>query len=316
MSFEVFIDHTQTSPVIILKDLQTQTSAEIYAFGGILNAFNILKEGEKTNIVAGFNSVSDAKKNITNGFKSAKLSPFVCRMDAGKYEWNEDYYQIEKWFLGNHAIHGIVYDADYRIQSTRADGNSACVELFYAYPGYEKGYPFPYLIQLMWKLEKDNKLTITTTITNASPQAIPISDGWHPYFNLGDSVDDYTLQFDSKKQIEFNSELIPNGQLINETRFFNGSSLKGIFLDNCFLLDSHIDSPKCILSNKNLQLLIQPTINYPYLQIYTPDDRKSIAIENLSSAPDAFNNKMGLQILEPQETINFRTSYTVQMIAS
>lgn len=312
MSFEVFIDHSQSSPVIYLKDLENNTSAEIYAFGGILNAFTIAKYGKNNNFVAGFDSVEDAKLNITNGFKSAKLSPFVCRMAAGKYEWEEDNYQVEKFFLGNHAIHGIVYDAEYRIQSTRADGNSASVELFYAYPGSERGYPFPYLIQLLWKLEQGNKLSISTTITNASPLAIPISDGWHPYFTLGDSIDDYTLQFDSKEQVAFDSELIPTGELIKDERFTNGGSLKGIFLDNCFLLDTSIGNPKCILSNKNLQLIIEPSNQYPYMQFYTPDDRKKIAIENLSSAPDAFNNKMGLQILEPQEAINFCTSYIAQ----
>ncbi|MCX6206721.1 MAG: aldose 1-epimerase [Bacteroidetes bacterium] len=310
MSFEVFIDHSQSAPVIILKDLQNQTSAEIYALGGILNAFTISKSGKSSNLIAGFDSVDDAKLNLTNGFKSAKLSPFVCRMAAGKYQWNEDTFQIEKFFLEKHAIHGIVYDAVYQIQSTRADGNSASVELFYAYPGYEKGYPFPYLIQLLWKLEQGNKLTITTTITNANPSAIPISDGWHPYFTLGDSVDDYTLQFDSHQQVAFDTELLPTGELINDDRFTNGGSLKGVFLDNCFLLDASTHHPKCILSNQDLQLLIEPSINYPYMQFYTPDDRKKIAIENLSSAPDAFNNKMGLHILEPQETINFCTSYT------
>lgn len=310
MSFEVFIDHSQSIPVIILKDLLNNTSAEIYAFGGILNAFTISKDGKNTNLVAGFDSVDDAKLNITNGFKSAKLSPFVCRMAEGKFEWKEDAYLVEKCFLGKHAIHGIVYDAVYQIQSTRADGNSACVEMFYAYPGYEKGYPFPYLIQLLWKLEQGNKLSITTTITNASPLAIPISDGWHPYFTLGDSVDNYTLQFDSNQQVAFDSELIPTGALIKDERFTKGHSLKELFLDNCFLLDPEVSNPKCILSNKNLQLIIEPSINYPYMQFYTPDDRKKIAIENLSSAPDAFNNKMGLQILEPQETINFSTSYT------
>ena len=108
----------------------------------------------------------------------------------------------------------------------------------------------------------------------------------------------------------FDTELIPTGELINDDRFTNGGSLKGVFLDNCFLLDASIHHPKCILSNQDLQLLIEPSINYPYMQFYTPDDRKKIAIENLSSAPDAFNNKMGLHILEPQETINFSTSYT------
>lgn len=314
MSFEVFVDHRQNHPIITLKDHQTQTSAEIYAFGGILNAFNILNNKKNTNLIAGFYSVSDAIENITNGFKGAKLSPFVCRMGLGKYSWDEEPFQIEKWFLGNHAIHGIIYDAVYQIQSTKADENSASVELYYSYPGNEKGYPFPYLIQLLWKLEKGNKLSVTTTITNASLMAIPISDGWHPYFTLGDSVDDYTLQIDTNQQIEFDEELIPTSGLINDERFKKGHLMKDTFLDNCFLLDKSLAHPKCILSNKNLQLIIEPTINYPYMQFYTPDDRKKIAIENLSSAPDAFNNKMGLQILEPQDTINFSTSYTAVIL--
>jgi aldose 1-epimerase len=314
MPFEVFVDHRQNSPVILLKDLQNQTTAEIYAFGGILNAFNLQLEGKNKNLVAGFDTVSDAKENITNGFKSAKLSPFVCRMGQGKYNWNEAAFQIEKWFLGKHAIHGIIYDAEYQIQSTNTTENSASVELYYSYPGNEKGYPFPYLMQLLWKLEKGNKLSVTSTITNASALAIPISDGWHPYFTLGDTVDDYILQIDTSQQVEFDAELIPTGQLIKDERFKNGQLMDGIFLDNCFLLDDKIDHPKCVLSNKNLQLIIEPTLHYPYMQFYTPDDRKKIAIENLSSAPDAFNNKMGLHILEPQDTINFSTTYTAVIL--
>ena len=314
MSFEVFVDHRQNSPVITLKDHQNQTTAEIYAFGGILNAFSLNIDEKNQNLVAGFESVSDAKENITNGFKSAKLSPFVCRMGFGKYNWEEEPFQIEKWFLGKHAIHGIIYDAVYQIQTTKADENSASVELYYSYPGNEKGYPFPYLIQLLWKLEKGNKLSVTTTITNASVLAIPISDGWHPYFTLGDSVNNYNLQIDTTQQVEFDTDLIPTGKLIKDERFIKGQLLNGLFLDNCFLLDKTIKHPKCVLSNKKIQLIIEPTINYPYMQFYTPDDREKIAIENLSSAPDAFNNKMGLHKLEPQDTINFSTSYTAAIL--
>ena len=310
MPFEVIVDNSQSSPVITLKDLQSQTCAEIYAFGGVLNAFCLLNKGKNTNIVSGFDSINHAKENITNGFKSAKLSPFVCRMNLGNYLWNEDKFQVEKWFFGKHAIHGIVYDAEYQVQAKYADQDSASVELYYAYPGYEKGYPFPYLIQILWKLEKGNKLSVTTTITNASPAAIPISDGWHPYFTLGDTVNNYSLQFDSHQQIEFDTELIPTGKLISDERFTKGKIMNDIFLDNCYLLDKTIDAPKCTLSNKNLTLIIEPSASYPYLQLYTPDDRQKIAIENLSSAPDSFNNKMGLQILEPQETKNFTTTYT------
>ena len=167
---------------------------------------------------------------------------------------------------------------------------------------------------MVWKLEKGNKLSVTTTITNASVVAIPISDGWHPYFTLGDSVNNYNLQIDTTQQVEFDTDLIPTGKLIKDERFIKGQLLNGLFLDNCFLLDKTIKHPKCVLSNKKIQLIIEPTINYPYMQFYTPDDREKIAIENLSSAPDAFNNKMGLHKLEPQDTINFSTSYTAAIL--
>jgi Galactose mutarotase and related enzymes len=52
-----------------------------------------------------------------------------------------------------------------------------------------------------------------------------------------------------------------------------------------------------------------PNENYPYLQVYTPPHRQSIAIENLSAAPDVFNNRMGLIELEPGERIGFSCSY-------
>jgi aldose 1-epimerase len=61
-------------------------------------------------------------------------------------------------------------------------------------------------------------------------------------------------------------------------------------------------------------LHIYPERAYPYLQVYTPPHRKSIAIENLSSAPDAFNNKMGLIALGPEDSQAFQTRYRIESI--
>jgi aldose 1-epimerase len=49
--------------------------------------------------------------------------------------------------------------------------------------------------------------------------------------------------------------------------------------------------------------------HYPYLQIYTPPHRKSIALENLSGAPDCFNNGMGLLMLPPNRSQTFTVWY-------
>jgi aldose 1-epimerase len=91
-----------------------------------------------------------------------------------------------------------------------------------------------------------------------------------------------------------------------------GQKMEGIFLDNCFLLDQRSETQhKCTLKNETVTLTIAPDKHYPYLQIYTPPHRKSIAIENLTSAPDSFNNGIGLLIIEPKHTLEFSTTYTL-----
>jgi aldose 1-epimerase len=165
-----------------------------------------------------------------------------------------------------------------------------------------------------WQLTAGNRLTVTTTVFHHNTSAIPIADGWHPYFTLGTPVDDYTLQFDSDIQLEYNADLLPTGKKITDTRFRKGCSLASIQLDNSFELATDIAAAKCILQNGQLQLTIEPGKNYPILQVYIPAHRNSIAIENLSGAPDNFNNGMGLIMLAPNEQKVFRTSYRISNI--
>lgn len=315
MPFEVSINEQEAFPVIMLKDTDTGSEAEIYTFGGLLNAFNIPVNKSSVNVVDGFTSVSDVVKNITNGFKSAKLSPFVCRMRKGSYLLGDKTFRVNKHYLGEHAIHGLLYDSIYKVMHSESSNTKASVTLEYPYEGTDEGYPFPYNITLNWKLESclsgrqaGNKLTVATTVSHHNPQSIPFADGWHPYFTLGDSIDSCTLQFNSIEQLEYDTDLLPTGKKIADTRFINGCSLQDISLDNSFELAA---SGKCVLSNELLRLTVEPDDSYPILQIYTPGHRKSIAIENLSGAPDNFNNGMGLILLAPGQPKTFTTSYTV-----
>ena len=313
MRFTVQINQSQNFPIIILKDTINHTQAEIYSFGGLLNAFKIQLKDKLFNCIDGFDSIDDAKQNITNGFNSAKITPFVCRLKKGEYNWNDVNYKINKFYLGEHAIHGIIYDAVFEILTTHADEHHATVGLRYKYEATDTGYPFPFEILINWKLEINNKLSVTTSILHHNKKTIPIADGWHPYFTLGTNVDDYSLQFDSNTQIEFDETLIPTDKELKDEHFINASSLKDIFLDNCFVLNKPGQST-CVLKNNQLQLTIHPEKSYPYLQIYTPPHRKSIAIENLSSIPDAFNNKKGLILLEPNQSKIFKTTYSIKIL--
>ena len=209
MRFSVSINRQQAHPIIVLKDKQAGCSAEIYAFGGLLNALRIPVKGTMQNCVEGFSSVADARKNIANSFRSAKLSPFVCRMRKGTYLFNNQSYTVHKHYLGAHAIHGLLYDAQFTIADSEASETAAQVELLYHYKKSDQGYPFNYTIRIIWTLTIGNQLSVTTTVSHKNNQSIPYADGWHPYFTLGGKIDTYTLQFNSDTQLVFDKELLP-----------------------------------------------------------------------------------------------------------
>jgi len=314
MAFIVKVDETQLFPVINLIDTENNIEAEIYTFGSVLNKFIVRQNEVVVNVIDGFDSPKTALAEMPPKFKSAFLSPFTCRMNNGKYAINGNDYQVNKFFLPPHAIHGLLFDAIFIIQEINVTQDFASVKLVYTYNSEDLGYPFSYNVSHKWSLNSNGRLSVISEVINISENQIPYAQGWHPYFSVADSIEDCTLQFNSDKQVEFDSTLIPTKKLIEDDRFLNGVALKDMFLDNCFSYnqDSRINS--CTLKSSKVSLTITSTNSYPYLQVYTPPHRKSIAIENLSGAPDCFNNGLGLLILEPNEISVFETEYKLEFL--
>ncbi len=310
MSFQVSINNNEQYPIITLTDDAANCYAEIYAFGAILNKFGIQNETLSIQVVDAFNSVQEAIDQMVPGFKSSFLSPFTCRMNKGTYQYNNSTYTIQKFYLAPHAIHGLVYDSVYSVVHTLANEHSASVQLRTEYRGTDAGYPFSYFVNHIWKLQANNQLSVYTFVQNANKVPIPYAQGWHPYFTFGHSINDCTLQFDSNQMLVFDNTLLPTGEIITDTRFQQATQLKDTFLDNCFQLSK--GNPSCTLSNNKVQLIITPDEAYPFLQVYTPPHRNSIAIENLSGAPDCFNNEMGLLHIPPSQMVEFTTSYQLK----
>ncbi|MEO5907865.1 MAG: hypothetical protein ABIR50_11155, partial [Ginsengibacter sp.] len=110
--------------------------------------------------------------------------------------------------------------------------------------------------------------------------------------------------------------LIPTGNFVNYKKFSTIEEIGDTILDNCFMLDTQECQPLCVLRNveKKFEVQFFPDESYPYLQIYTPPHRKSIAIENVSGPPDAFNNGMGFITLESGQSALFKTSYKILLL--
>ena len=302
---------------IVLIDKTSKTFAEIVpSCSAILHAFTVIKDEKEFNVIESYQSEADFRNNVTSkGFLGTRLSPFVCRINKGKYHFAGKDYHIQKYYDRNNALHGMLYDQSFTIIDQHANEDRAHVSMKYEYRRTDSGYPFNYDCIVTYELEKDNKLNVITEVINKDENKIPIQDGWHPYFKLDGKIDDLQLQFHSKELVEFDEALIPTGKLIPYKEFDTAKNLGDIFFDNCFTLDLQ-KQPICLLRNtkKNIQVEIHPDESYPYLQFYTPSHRNSIAIENISGAPDAFNNGMGFKTLSPGESVTFKTSYKITLL--
>jgi aldose 1-epimerase len=117
--------------------------------------------------------------------------------------------------------------------------------------------------------------------------------------------------------VDFDAGLIPTGKLSPYQEFGSLKKIGTTEFDHCFTVNFAECAPLCVLrdTSTKLQLEIYPDRSYPYLQVYTPPHRNSIAIENLSAIPDAFNNGTGLQVLAPGELMIFKTIYKITSIS-
>ena len=286
--------------------------AEIYLFGGVLNRYEIgSADGRRLNVVKAYENIGDCRNSLTQWFRSAKLSPYACRIRNGAYVFSGKKYRCSKHIIQGHAAHGLMYDAEFSLLESGADRQSAWAHIAADYRGADEGYPFAYRITVRYRLDSDG-LSLHTCVTNLGADAMPLADGWHPYFTLGGSADDWHLQIRSAQRLDFDGDLVPNGSITADARFLHPCRLQGIGLDNSFVLEQNeraADAPACTLSDGRVSLALYPDNSYPYLQVFIPPQRDCIALENLSGAPDCFNNGLGLRILEPQQTAVFQTRF-------
>ncbi|SCB80426.1 aldose 1-epimerase [Chitinophaga costaii] len=296
--------------IIVLKDNSTGTEVQVVpAHGAMLHAFVVQHKGQPLNVIDSYKNIAALKADLTNSFKNVKLSPFACRMTDRQYNWNGQHYEILK-----SDIHGLLFDVSFELVQQTAIESYAAITLQYTYRADDAGYPFNYDCLVEYRLLPEHQLAVTTTLENHSHVPIPIMDGWHPYFTTGGSIDALELQFAATHLVAFNEKLLPTGQLLPYDKFRQRSTLTGVELDNSFLRDLAKPAPAAGLYDpeKGLAIEFYPDASYPVLQVYTPPHRRSIAVECLSGAPDAFNNKIGLVQLSPGESKTFRTTYKIR----
>lgn len=231
--------------------------------------------------------------------RSGILCPFPNRIAEGQYSYNGQDYCLPINETGHgHAIHGLVFDKELRV----INHSQTHIELNLDYPG-TPGFPFCFDCTAVYSL-LDDGIRMGIRLNNTASQSFPFGLGWHPYF-LASQLDDCYIEMQTSARYITDDRMIPLGP---EPHRLNKIRLNQPELDDAFLLDR--DTVKFVTPEYTLEMSLPES---SYLQLYIPEDRRSVAIEPMSCIANAFNNGIGLKELADSEQFNWEITVRVSL---
>lgn len=227
------------------------------------------------------------------------LAPWANRLDQNafwangkKYVLNPDLNTVH--YDNNHLpIHGLLDKAVWSVLALKADKNGASVTSqleFWRHPDWMAQFPFAHTITMTDRL-RDGVLEIETKIDNLSDDPMPVSVGFHPWFQLSDVPrDEWSLHIAAQDHLELSKTKIPTGKS-EPVSFPDPLPLKGMHLDDVFGGLIRDDRGEASFSVQGGREKITVTLGPKYRNavVYAPPGRDIVCLEPMSGPTDAFN---------------------------
>jgi aldose 1-epimerase len=247
------------------------------------------------------------------------LAPWANRIDGDAYFANGRKYLLNPAFDNfrydaNHLpMHGLLGFAD-TWKVIRQDPATVTSRLeFWKYPQWMAQFPFAHSLEVTHRL-RDGSLEVETAVENLSAEAMPLSIGYHPYFQLSDSPrDEWKLHIAAREQVTLSDKLIPTGER-KPIAFADPLPLAGTELDTVF---TGLTGDPFSVRGRAQQIEVRFGPKYPVAVVYAPRGRGFVCFEPMSALTNAFNlDHSGiaaeLQHVSPGET--WRESFWVTPI--
>jgi aldose 1-epimerase len=273
--------------------------ASVVQRGGALQTYSV----DGLDLVDGF-----ADDERTTTYNGAVLAPWPNRIRDGRWAWRGRQYQlpVTEPATGS-ALHGLVSDVLWQPEAVEADSVRLGVQI-----APSAGYPFQLRVSVTWSLSADG-LRCQLGAVNTGSEPAPFGVATHPFFQLPNArVDDLELLLAAGQWLETDSNLAPvalRPTSGTELDFTEPRSLRGLRLDTAFTAVTPDFSAisTAVLSSQGSTLAIWADPDFCWWQVYTSDQfepgseryRRSLAVEAMTCAPDAFNSGADLIVLEP-----------------
>ena len=150
------------------------------------------------------------------------LAPWANRLDENAFYARGKKYLLNPG-LGNlrldgfgHPIHGLLlFASDWEVVELQANAGGAWVTSrldFARHPDWLAQFPFAHTIYMTYTL-RDGALEVATRVENRSVETMPLSLGYHPYFQVHDAPrDEWTVGLGAAREWLLNKELLPTGE--------------------------------------------------------------------------------------------------------
>lgn len=269
-------------------------------YGAAVNAYTF----NGHNFIDGYSSPEEIAKQQ---YKGVILAPFPNRLAAAQYEFEDETYTLPiNRAKESLALHGFLYNEPFEIIQ-QLDNE---LTLYYLYDAMEAGYPFKFALMINYILHSDGRLEVQSGVENLGP-TMPFGLGWHPYFKMDVDVDDLELAFPESDLILLDDRKIPTGETVPYEVIGDALNMKDEHFDDCFVLKQSGANQFKVKSKQYDLLIHSPSLNdFGYFQLYTPPNRRSVAVEPMTCAPNAFNNGMGLHLIPAKQKVQF--NYSIQ----
>jgi aldose 1-epimerase len=217
------------------------------------------------------------------------MGPWANRLDEVGFYANGRHYTFNTELgniRGSRPIHGFLSSTSrWRVTETKADGTSAWLTSrleFYREPAWMAQFPFAHTIDMTYRL-RDGVLEVATRIENLSHDPMPVSIGYHPYFQLTDSPRDaWTVSLGARTEWVLSPEKIPTGETRAITQMFDDPAripLKDFDLDHVYGDLVRDESGRAIMSVKGKAQQIDVLFGRGYRAavVYAPLPRPAAA---------------------------------------
>ena len=223
------------------------------------------------------------------------LAPWANRLDDHFYWANGRKYLLNSEVIDYRRdanglpIHGLLLFAPWTVVNHSHTEEKAEVTSrleFWRSPRWMAQFPFAHTIQMTYRLS-GGVLEVRTQIENHSIEPMPLSVGYHPWYQIpGVPRDQWTIHLPVRSRYVLSEKFIPTGET-RPVALADPTPLAGLQLDDVF---GGVDSAgEFWVEADGQRISVRFGPKFPVAVVYAPQTRDVVCFEPMSGVTNAFN---------------------------